>query len=106
QVVALDAVADVLQDVAQDERPDAPVPLLPRQGEQQHHAGDCEGNAEQVDPEVEGMAMPLQPVAQGATEGTAGGRRRVHERESRVLRCVSCGYRTAGRVGGQPSWMP
>src|SRR6266545_3772462 len=40
EVVALDAMADVLQDVSQDKGADAPVPLVPRQGEQQDDAGD------------------------------------------------------------------
>ncbi len=71
QVIPLDAVPNVLQEVAQDKGANAPVPLVPRQREQQHHASDGHRDAEQVNPEVERMAVALQPVAQGAAERAA-----------------------------------
>src|SRR5262245_14537346 len=55
-VVALDGMADILQQVTQHERADAPVPLLPGQHTQQDNPRDGQGDAQKVNPEIEGVA--------------------------------------------------
>src|SRR5947209_5626133 len=82
-VVALRQVADPLQQVADDERRQRPVPLVGKE-QQEGQAGDRQRDAEEVDVEVERqlVAQPpaLQAPAQEVTQGAA--RRRVHESSS------------------------
>lgn len=65
QIIAFNSMADVLEDIAADERRGTPVPLIPRQRNEQNDARDRQGYANQMNPEIEGMLMAFQPIAQG-----------------------------------------
>src|SRR5262249_35402601 len=67
-VVAFDGMTDPLQEIAEDEGADAPVPLVPGPGEEENYAGHRQRNPNQVQAEVDGMLMPLAPVGEGAPQ--------------------------------------
>src|SRR5262245_1909643 len=62
-IVAFDAMADELQQIAEHKRPDAPVP---RHEEQQRDADDRHRDADHVNPEAEWMLMALAPIVDSA----------------------------------------
>jgi hypothetical protein len=66
-IIALDRMANVLQQVTQNERADSPVP---GQEKEQEQAGHGQRDPEQMYREVERVAVPLAPIAQRSAQKT------------------------------------
>ena len=80
-VVALGQMTEKLQHVAQHERPDAPAPLVPGKAQKKDHAEHGQGNAQEVNGEVERMPMAFTPVCQARRNGRRWNRFMVTPRE-------------------------
>lgn len=65
-VIALDEVANILEKVAKDKQPNAPVPGV---NEQENHPDERERDANHVNGKVERLPVAFPPVPQGADEG-------------------------------------
>jgi hypothetical protein len=63
-------MADPLQQVADDDGANAPIP---GPEEQQDAAADGQRDANQVDEEIEGQAMPFAPIAQATAKKAQDG---------------------------------